>query len=268
MIDLRESILFLDRWTASNPSLKHSIASVDPDALAAEYRALWANAPCRLTSYFSGRDGTTQGRHPDTPRIQWEPRYAMALWNLECCWPRLDGGWHRFLDYQMPLKAHPGEPRHRQDRPARRHGPGQVACRRTEMSAPQPWPITDARLDGRVALRRYRRSQPRSPGERGPESLRLQDRRRNSADRSGVGAEILVARLARLRTQTPGGRRLEPRFRPARLGGRGANRRVCRMHGDTFEHRGSRRWIVQIETVFRLSADPLPCPSRPESTRI
>ena len=105
MIDPRESILFLDRWTASNPSLKHSIASVDPDALAAEYRAIWANAPCRLTSYFSGRDGTTQGRHPDTPRIQWEPRYAMALWNLECCWPRLDGGWHRFLDYQMPLKA-------------------------------------------------------------------------------------------------------------------------------------------------------------------
>ena len=105
MIDPRESNLFRDRWTASNPSLKHSTDSVDPDALAAEYRALRENALRRLTSYFFGRDGTTEGTHPDTPRIQWEPRYAMALWNLECRWPRFDGSWHRFLDYQMPLKA-------------------------------------------------------------------------------------------------------------------------------------------------------------------
>ena len=29
----------------------------------------------------------------------------MALWNLDCRWPRLGGGHHRFLDYQVPLKA-------------------------------------------------------------------------------------------------------------------------------------------------------------------
>ena len=29
----------------------------------------------------------------------------MALWNLDCLWPRLGGGHHRFLDYQVPLKA-------------------------------------------------------------------------------------------------------------------------------------------------------------------
>ncbi len=29
----------------------------------------------------------------------------MALWNLERRWPRRGGGWHRFLDYQTPLKA-------------------------------------------------------------------------------------------------------------------------------------------------------------------
>ena len=52
MIDPRESILFLNRWPASNPSLKHSIASVDPDALAAEYRALRENAPCPLDIVF------------------------------------------------------------------------------------------------------------------------------------------------------------------------------------------------------------------------
>ena len=29
----------------------------------------------------------------------------MALCNLACRWPRLNGGRHRFLDYQVPLKA-------------------------------------------------------------------------------------------------------------------------------------------------------------------
>ncbi len=102
-------ILFRDKrdregWPPTG--LEQSIASVDADALAAEYRVLRENAPRRLTSYFSAqRDGTTKERLPGTRGIQWEPRYAMALWNLGCRWPRLTSGWHCFRDYQMPLKA-------------------------------------------------------------------------------------------------------------------------------------------------------------------
>lgn len=97
-------ILFCDRWPASG--LKNSIVSVDADALAEEYRRLCKNAPRRSKSYFSlQRNGTTDERHPATRGIQWEPRYAMALWNLESRWPRPCGGWQRFLDYQTPLQA-------------------------------------------------------------------------------------------------------------------------------------------------------------------
>ena len=104
-------ILFRDKrdrdcWPATG--LEQSIASVDADALAAEYRALRQNAPRRRDAgkeYFVGHDATTKELPLDTPKIQWEPRYAMAFWNLACLGPRPNGGWHRFLDYQLPLRA-------------------------------------------------------------------------------------------------------------------------------------------------------------------
>ncbi len=99
--------LFRDRWTASNPSLEDAIADVNADELATEYRKLKCIAPRRRkNSYFSsGHDGKTTRLKPCTKRVQWEKRYAMALWNLKGRWPRPNGGRQRFLDYQVPLKA-------------------------------------------------------------------------------------------------------------------------------------------------------------------
>ena len=95
--------LFRARWR--DTGLEDSIVSVDADELADEYRKLRKSAPRRSNPYFSRqRKGTTTERSPDTPRIQWEPRYAIALWKLQRNWPRSGGGWHRFLDYQVPLK--------------------------------------------------------------------------------------------------------------------------------------------------------------------
>ena len=98
-------ILFRDRddWPAGG--LDDSIVSVDADALAAEYKLLRKNAPRRRDAgkaYFVGHSGAPAGSGRSN---RWEEHYAMALWNLEHCWPRRGGGWHRFLDYQTPLKA-------------------------------------------------------------------------------------------------------------------------------------------------------------------
>lgn len=95
--------LFRTRWP--DTGLEDSIASVDADELVDEYRKLRESAPRRSEQYFSRRrNGTTVERSPDTPGIQWEPRYAIALWNLDRRWPRRGGRWHRFIDYQVPLK--------------------------------------------------------------------------------------------------------------------------------------------------------------------
>ena len=97
--------LFRDRWTASRPPLEDAIADVKADKLATEYRKLKGIAPRREDSYFSsGHDGKTTRLKPCTKRVQWEKRYAMALWNLKGRWPRPNGGRQRFLDYQVPLK--------------------------------------------------------------------------------------------------------------------------------------------------------------------
>lgn len=96
--------LFCKRWVATK--LEDSIVSVDADELADEYEKLRESAPRRSEPYFSRqRNGTTTELPPDTRGIKWEPRYAMALWNLQRRWPRRGGGWHRFLDYQTPLRA-------------------------------------------------------------------------------------------------------------------------------------------------------------------
>ena len=96
-------ILFRDNWPARG--LEHAIASIDPDALAAEYKALRKNAPRRREvgkAYFVEHSGAPSSGSSSN---RLEEHYAMALWNLSCRLPRRSGGWHRFLDYQAPLKA-------------------------------------------------------------------------------------------------------------------------------------------------------------------
>lgn len=98
-------IFFRDRWPATG--LAASIASVDADVLADEHKSLQEqeNAPCRSTYFSQQHNGTTKERPADIRGVQWEPRYAMALWNLKRCQPRPCGGRQCLLDYQVPLKA-------------------------------------------------------------------------------------------------------------------------------------------------------------------
>ena len=105
MSDMKElyPISFRDRWPATE--LEVSIASIIDADVADEYRNLRENPP-RRSSYFSRQhNGTTKERPADTRGIQWEPRYAMALWNLNRRQPRPGDGWQWFRDYQVPLKA-------------------------------------------------------------------------------------------------------------------------------------------------------------------
>lgn len=96
-------ILFNRRWPAQG--LEGVIASVEPDALCAEYVALRESAPRRARSgksYFVGHTGIASGAGASN---RLEEHCAIALVNLGQRWPRPDGGWFRLLDYQVPLKA-------------------------------------------------------------------------------------------------------------------------------------------------------------------
>ena len=97
------NILFNKKWTTTD--LAKDISEVDGDALSREYEELRRCAPRRLDQnkcYFVGHDGnlTTANRSN-----RYEERLAIALWNLNKCWPRLDDGRFRLLDYQFPLYA-------------------------------------------------------------------------------------------------------------------------------------------------------------------
>ena len=93
-------LLFRDDWPADGLELEDS---VNADALADEYRSLQNDASRRPSYFRPQHNGTTAERQADTPRVQWEPRYAMALWNLKQRQPRPGDGWQYFLDYQVPL---------------------------------------------------------------------------------------------------------------------------------------------------------------------
>ena len=99
--------LFCKRWLTGG--LDRFITSVNTDALTAEYKLLRENAPrrhCTEKPYFVGHSGAPTGSGgEDGSSNRQEEHYAMALWNLQRRWPRRGGGWHRFLDYQTPLKA-------------------------------------------------------------------------------------------------------------------------------------------------------------------
>lgn len=96
-------VLFGSRWRARG--LDEAIASVEPDALCAEYAALRESAPRRSLvgkQYFIGHSGVASAAGRSN---RLEEHCAIALVNLGRRWPRPDGGWFRLLDYQVPLKA-------------------------------------------------------------------------------------------------------------------------------------------------------------------
>jgi hypothetical protein len=103
--DLRKSfpILFGSRWRVRG--LDEALASIDPDALCAEYTALRQAAPRRSLAgktYFVGHTGVASAAGHSN---RLEEHCAIALVNLGRRWPRPEGNWFRILDYQVPLKA-------------------------------------------------------------------------------------------------------------------------------------------------------------------
>lgn len=95
--------LFRRHWSVGN--LAEATASIEADILAAEYRGLWKNAPRRSRlwkQYFLGHSGQTPHGEVFSRK---EENFAVALVNLGRYWPVQRGGWFRFLDYQVPLKA-------------------------------------------------------------------------------------------------------------------------------------------------------------------
>ena len=93
------NILFNKKWTTTG--LAKDISEVDGGALSREYEDLRRCAP-RRSCYFVGHDGNLS----TAARSNWsEEHLAIALWNIKECWPRLDSGWFRLLDYQFPLRA-------------------------------------------------------------------------------------------------------------------------------------------------------------------
>ena len=93
------NILFNKKWPTT--ALAKAISEVDGDALSREYEELRRCAP-RRSCYFVGHDGNLSTAARSN---RFEEHLAIALWNLNKCWPRLDDGRFRLLDYQFPLYA-------------------------------------------------------------------------------------------------------------------------------------------------------------------
>ena len=97
------NILFNKEWNIRG--LAKDISDVDRDALSSEYEKLRRYAPRRLDRnkcYFVGHDGKLKTANRSN---RFEEHLAIALWNLNKSWPRLDDGRFRLLDYQFPLYA-------------------------------------------------------------------------------------------------------------------------------------------------------------------
>ncbi len=97
------------RWRVRG--LDQSIASVDPDTLAAEFVALKETAARRSLAgkpYFVRHTGVVPAARVSS---RLEEHYAIALVNLGRRWPCPKGGWFRLLDYQVPLKARQADAR-------------------------------------------------------------------------------------------------------------------------------------------------------------
>ena len=98
--------LFRKRWPATG--LAETISRIDRDTLCLEYKELKRCAPQRAEKrnpYFVEEHiGVLETKVKENGN-RFEEHLAIALWNLNECWPRHDSGWFRLLDYQFPLKA-------------------------------------------------------------------------------------------------------------------------------------------------------------------
>ena len=97
------NILFNKKWTKKD--IDKVISEVDRNALCREYEKLKQYAPRRSDRkkcYFVGHDGNLSTAARSN---RYEEHLAIALWNLNKCWPSLGGGRFRLLDYQLPLYA-------------------------------------------------------------------------------------------------------------------------------------------------------------------
>lgn len=98
--------LFRKHWPATG--LAETISRIDRDTLCLEYKELKRCAPQRAVQkklYFVEEHiGELKTKVKENGN-RFEEHLAIALWNLNECWPRDDSGWFRLLDYQFPLKA-------------------------------------------------------------------------------------------------------------------------------------------------------------------
>ena len=97
------NILFNKKWPTT--ALSKAISEVGGDSLSREYEKLRRCAPRRSERkkcYFVEHDRKLS---TEAPSNRSEEHMAIALWNLNKCWPSLGGGRFRLLDYQLPLKV-------------------------------------------------------------------------------------------------------------------------------------------------------------------
>ncbi len=100
---------YLDKKKWDTTNLASKIARIDRNDLFREYEKALKDAPHRKEKkdhfFMPGHDGCIKAPGDKTSN-RFEERLAMALWRFRGRrWPRPDGAWFQFLDYQFPLKA-------------------------------------------------------------------------------------------------------------------------------------------------------------------
>ena len=96
-------LLFQRDWPRR--ALDRQIGDIDTIDLCREYEQLVLDAPRRDPggkNYFVGHNGIPSSTSGSNRR---EEHIAIALVNMRRRWPLPDGGWFRYIDYQVPLKA-------------------------------------------------------------------------------------------------------------------------------------------------------------------
>ncbi|MGI9228750.1 MAG: hypothetical protein ACR2P9_02710 [Gammaproteobacteria bacterium] len=96
------SILYEAKWPAT--ALEKCISTIDVEALAKEYACCVKSAPRRSSvgkKYFVCHAEKPPAKNSN----RHEEHCAVKLRRMKRHWPRKDGGWFKFLDYQVPLKA-------------------------------------------------------------------------------------------------------------------------------------------------------------------
>lgn len=104
-LDFSKEFPFLFRRKWDRKGLDLQISKIDADTLCSEYNSLKKVAPRRDPEkqvFFVGHSGIPSSSAGSNRR---EEHIAICLVNMHRKWALSDGGWFRFLDYQVPLKA-------------------------------------------------------------------------------------------------------------------------------------------------------------------